>query len=294
MAGAAELEAKGPVSDAPLQPILALLGHGLGGNPTQYMIEKAIVHHELDWRYLSLDVPPEQLEDAVRGMRAMGFRGGNCAGDYRTMVLPYLDRLSRVAELAGVVNCILSEEGALVGENTEGKAVLSALRRRIDPAGQRVVLLGAGRMARAIAVELALAQVAEITVVNCGEEAGGNLVQLISGELQTPAAFASWQDDYPVPPETRILIQATSAAVEDPDASLPLNLTEMAPETVLADVTANPPRTALVRAAQDRGCPVVDGLEILIEQAAINFKLWTGLEPNTDVMHDAVEEFLEL
>jgi shikimate dehydrogenase len=224
----------------------------------------------------------------------MGFRGGNCAGDYRTAVVPYLDRLSRVAELAQVVNCLLRDDALLVGENTEGQAVLSAIRRRIDPAGQRVVLLGAGRAARAIAVELALAQAGEITILNRGEEAGARLAQLLSGELQSAAAFVPWQDRFVVPAEAQIVIQATSAAEDDEEAVLPLGIENLAPETVVADLTLNPPRTRLVRDAQERDCATVDGLEILVEQAAINFRLWTGLEPNTDVMHDAVEEFLEL
>ena len=86
------------MSNATLQPILAVLGHGLSANPSQYMLEKAFAHHQLDWRYLSLDVAPEHLADAVRGMRAMGFRGGNCAEPHKQAVLEHLDRRRIVEE----------------------------------------------------------------------------------------------------------------------------------------------------------------------------------------------------
>ena len=282
------------MSSASLQPILALLGYPLGGNPTQYVLEKAFAHRDLDWRYLSLEVAPENLADAVRGMRAMGFWGGNCAEPHKQTILEHLDRTSRTAELAGVVNCILNEEGELVGENTEGRALVEAIGRRIDPAGKRVVLLGAGAVARSIAVELAQARAAEIVVVNRSEESGRQLVDLLGGELELPASLVVWEDDYALPEETDVLIQATSIAAGDDEARLRLDLDSLRKETLVADVTANPPRTWLVRQAGERGCPTIDGLETFITQAAINFKLWTGVDADPTVMSEAVEEFLGL
>jgi len=282
------------VSNSSLQPILALLGYPLGGNPTQYVLEKAFAYHDLDWRYLSLEVAPEDLADAVRGMRAMGFRGGNCAEPHRQTVLEHLDRTSRTAELAGVVNCILREEGKLVGENTEGRALVEAIRRRTDPAGRRAVLLGAGAVARSIAVELALAQAAEIVVVNRSEEPARRLVDLLGDHFELPASVAVWEDHYDLPEETDLLIHATSIAEGDDEARLPLNLDNLREETLVADVTADPPRTWLVRQAAGRGCTTIDGLEMFITQAAINFKLWTGVDPDPTVMSEAVEEFLGL
>jgi shikimate dehydrogenase len=274
--------------------VLALLGFSLGGNPTQYMVEKALEYHELDWRFLSLEVAPDDLADAVRGMRAMGFSGGTCARPHKQPILQFLDGVSETAEMIGAANCLLREDGRLVGENTEGKALLEAIRQRTDPAGKRVVLLGAGAVARSVGVELALAKAAEIVVVNRSEEPGRRLVELLEGRLEVPATLVLWDQEYEVPPETDLLVNATSIAAGNEDARLPMVLDEMPEEAIVADVTFNPPTTWLVRQAEERGLAVIDGLETLIVQQAINLKLWTGVDVDQNVMREAVEEFLEL
>lgn len=282
------------MTDISLQPVLALLGCPVAGNPSQYMMEKAFAHHGLDWRYLSLEVTPEDLGDAVRGMRAMGFTGGTCAEPHKQAVGQHLARLRPAAELAGAVNCILREEGQLAGENTEGKAVLETIRRRIDPAGKRFVLLGAGKLARATGVELALAGAAQITVVSRDEAAGRDLAALLEDRLEVSASAAPWQGDYPIPPETEALVHATRIGEGDPEARVPVAADTLVPPMIVADLVLSPPDTRLVAEAGERGCRTVDGLEVFLAQAAIDFRLWTGVEPNVDVLREAVEEFLEL
>ncbi len=198
------------MSSPAVQPLLALLASHVGGNPTQYMFEQAFAHHDLDWRYLTFEIAPENLGDAVRGLRALGFRGGHCADPHKQAVLPWLDRTTETAAMVGAVNLIFREENALVGENTEGKGVVQAIRGVLDPAGKRVVLLGAGRVARAVAVELAAAGVAGITIVNRTEGRAGELVALLAGKFEVPVSAVPWHGEYVVPPEADILIQATS------------------------------------------------------------------------------------
>lgn len=282
------------MSDSAVQPVLALLGHPVAGNPTQYMMEKAFQHHELDWEYLTLDVLPDDLGDAVRGMRSMGFHGGNCVDPHKQTIIQYLNRIGPSAEMVGAVNCILRDQRQLVGENTEGKGFLASLRRRLDPADKRVVLLGAGRAARAVAVELGQAKVASITVLNRSEANARQLVDLLVNRLSVSASLAPWQEPYAVPPETQVVINATSIGLGDDAAPVPLDPDTLAPEMLVADVIANPPQTWLVRQASERGCATIDGLEILIAQTAVNFRLWTGVDPDLAVMREAVEEFLEL
>jgi shikimate dehydrogenase len=277
-----------------VQPILVLLGQPVAGNPAQFMMEKAFARHEMDWRYLSLDVAPEDLGDAVRGLRAMGFRGGNCADPHRQAILPLVDRCGEVAQRTGVVNCILREHRELVGENTEGRGLVEALRRRIDPAGKRIVLLGAGRMARAVGVELALAKAAEIVVVNRTEQRGRELVEMLQGPLGTAASLVVWDHEYPLPPDTHVLVCAISPSLEDPQERLPLNLDRLTAESTIVEAAYNPPRTWLLHEASERGAATIEGLEVFIEQALVDFRLWTGVDPDPTVIREAVEEFLEL
>ncbi len=277
-----------------LQPICALLGQPVAGNPTQYMIEKAFSHHGLDWRYLTLEVAPQDLGDAVRGMRAMGFRGGNVTKPHKVTVVEYLDKLSDAAALMGAVNCIVREDRALLGENTDGKGFLQSLRSLVDPAAKRVVLLGAGGAARAIAVELALAGVAEIIIVNRTLERGAALAELLQQKTPVAAQHLAWDGEYAVLPDVQILINATSIGLDDSAARVPVRFDQAAPDLIVADVIATPPNTAFLAEAAARGMRTLDGLGMIVNQGAIAFELWTGVRPDITVMREAVEEYLEI
>ena len=277
-----------------LQEICSLFGQPVAGNPTQFMIEKAFAAHGLEWRYLTLEVAAEDLGDAVRGMRAMGFRGGNVTKPHKTAVLEFLDRLSDAARLMGAVNCIVREDRELIGENTDGKGFMQSLAGVIDPAGKRVVLLGAGGAARAIGVALALAGAAAITVVNRSAERGQELVSLLNEKTQTPANFVAWEAEFPLPADFELVVNATSIGLNDPDARVPVDFSAAAPGLVAADVIASPPDTRFLAEAKAHGAKTLDGLGMIVNQGAIAFRLWTGIEPDVSVMREAVEEFLGL
>lgn len=273
------------------QELVSVFGHPVAENPTQYMIESAFKHHGLDWRYLTIEVLPEDLEDAVRGLRAMGFRGGNLTIPHKVAVIEHLDRTTEAAGLMGAVNCIIREGDELVGENTDGKGFVQSLREVTDPQGKKIVMLGAGGAARAIGVETAFAGAAEITVVNRSPERGRDLAELLNAKTDTKASFVPWEGDYDVPAGTDVLINATSIGLfPDVDARIPLNTATLEPGMVVADVIPNPPRTRLVREATDSGCTVLDGLGMLVNQGVIGFKLWTGVDPDPGVMRAALEE----
>jgi shikimate dehydrogenase len=282
------------MTDAILQPILALLGYPVAANPTQYMMEKAFAHHGLDCRFLTLEVAPEQLADAVRGMRAMSFAGATCVDPHKQAVIPLLDRLTPSAELAGAVNCIFREGNQLVGDNTEGRGMVQSLARHMELAGKRVVLLGAGQVARSIIAELALAGVAEIVVVNRTPAKAADLATLLTGKVQTSLSAVAWDGEYLVPGEADLLIHATSITADDAEESLAVNLETLRSDAVVADVTLNPPATQLLSEAVGRGCRTVDGLEMFIEQAVLGLRLWTGIDADRTVMREAVEEFFLL
>lgn len=282
------------MSDTSLQPILALIGYPVAGNPAQFMMERAFARHQLDCRFLTLEVAPDDLGDAIRGMRAMGFLGGKCADPHKKAVIPFLGRVSQTAALVGAVNFIVREGSDLFGDNTEGRGLLSALRRLTDPAGKRVVLLGAGNAARAIGVELAAAKVAEFVVVNRDEARGAELVDLLAGKLHVPATWAPWDGEYAVPSETQVLIHATSLGRDDVDARVPLRIDTLRGDVIVADVTVDPPRTQLLCEAEERGCKTIDGLEMFVHQASHELQRWTSVEPDPVVMREAVEEFLLL
>jgi shikimate dehydrogenase len=273
------------------QELTACFGKPVAENPTQVMVEAAYRHHGLAWRYQTIEVDPANLGDAVRGARAMGFAGFNCTIPHKVAVIPHLDGLGESAALMGAVNCVVRRGDKLIGENTDGKGFVTALRELTDPARKRVVMFGAGGAARAIGVELALAGVTSITVVNRGVERGGELVDLLRSRTRVRGEFMPWTGDYCVPAGTDVVVNATSIGLyPDVDARLALDLDSLKPGMIVADVIPNPPRTRFVRDAQSRGCTVIDGLGMLVNQGAIGIEYWTGIRPEASVMRRALEE----
>lgn len=273
------------------QELTACFGQPVAENPTQVMVEAAYRHHGLDWRYLTIEVAPDDLAAAVAGARAMGFRGFNCTIPHKVAVIEYLDGLGDSAAVMGAVNCVVRRDGRLIGENTDGKGFVKSLRELVDPAGQRVVIFGAGGAARAIGVETALAGASHLTIVNRSRQRGEQLVALLNDKGPAEAEFVPWDGPYAVPKGTDLVINATSIGLfPDVDARLELEISSLRPEMVVADVIPNPPRTRLVREAAARGCRVIDGLCMLVNQGVIGIEYWTGVSPDPGVMRRALEE----
>lgn len=268
------------------------MGQPVAGNPTQFMMERAFAEAGLDWRYLTLEVSPDDLGDAIRGMRAMGLRGGNFTIPHKVAVIEFLDGLSEAAQLMGAVNCIHREGRQLLGENTDGKGFVKSLREVIDPEGKNVVLFGAGGAARAIGVEVGLSGALRVNVVNRTAQRGVELVELLNDRVKVPSELIVWDGEYEVPPETQIVINATSIGLNDPSARVPLVANTLKPGMVAADVVFNPAQTQFLKEAAAQGCTTLDGLGMLVNQGVIGFKIWTGVDPNPNTMREAIEEFL--
>ena len=143
-----------------LDNLVGVFGHPVAENPGVVIQEAAFRSLGLErWRFLTIDVEPGSLGDAVKGLKAMKMRGINCTIPHKIEVLKYLDKVAPSARLIGAVNTIINESGVLTGENTDGKGFMIALEGAgVDPAGKSVVVLGAGGASRAICIELALAR----------------------------------------------------------------------------------------------------------------------------------------
>jgi shikimate dehydrogenase len=273
------------------QELTAAFGDPIAENPTQVMIEAAYRHHKLDWRYLTVEVKREGLADAVRGARAMGFRGFNCTIPHKVSVIQHLDGLGESASAMGAVNCVVRRGDKLIGENTDGKGFVQSLRPLTDPAGKKVVIFGSGGAARAICVEMALAGAQKFVIVNRSDARGQELLTLLRDRMNISAKLELWRGDYEIPSDTDVVINATSIGLyPDVDARLALNISTLKPNMVVADVIPNPPRTRLVRDAESRGCKVIDGLGMLVNQGVIGVKYWTGIDPDPLVMRKALED----
>ena len=274
--------------------LVGSMSQGAAGNPTVAMMEAAFAHHQLDWRYINMEVSPEELGAAVRGAKSMGYRGFNCSLPHKVTVIEHLDGLGESAALMGAVNCVVRRGDRFIGENTDGKGFLKSLESITVARGKSVVLFGSGGAARAIAVELALAGAKKITIVNRTQERGAELAALLRDKLKIESGGVHWSETFFVPAGTDIVINATSIGLYDAEARLDIDTDSLQPGMVVADVIGNPPRTRWIRDAQSRGCAALDGLGMLVNQGIIGVQYWTGIEPDAVVMRRALEKSLGL
>jgi shikimate dehydrogenase len=272
--------------------LTGVFGCPVDENPTGIMQEAAFAARGLDWRYLTLLVRPADLPAAMAGLRAMNFQGINLTIPHKVEVMQYLDAVAPDAAMIGAVNTVRRDGERLIGENTDGKGFLMSLRQDagVDPAGKRVVFMGAGGAAKAMATELALAGAGHITIVNRTPERGEALVQALRERARASTTFTPWQGAYRVPADTDIFVNATSIGLF-PDISMPeVDLSTIHPGLLVCDVIPNPPQTPFLQAAQARGARTLDGLGMLVYQGAIGFKLWTGEDAPVAVMRQALRE----
>ncbi len=270
-----------------------LIANPAAGNPTHYLVEQAFTQAGLDWRFMTFEVEPAKLGDAIRGIRALGFRGVKVDEPFQAPVVELLDDVSDVARRGGSVNCITSQDDKLVGDNTEGAAFVELLQQHIDPAGRSAVILGAGRMARVLAIALVDAGVAAITVASRKEAAGQELAALIGQQSGATGMFTPLSGNpLAIDADTAVVVNATSLGSTKPEAKLPLNIESLGPKVVVADVAYNTSRTWLTQQAAERGCPIIDGLSLYVQQTALAFRRWTEIMPDTVSMREAAEEFL--
>lgn len=264
--------------------LVGVFGYPVEENPTVLLQEAAFEARGLNWRYLTIEVDPEDLEEAIIGLRAFNMRGVNLTIPHKVSVIQYLDELSPEAELIGAVNTIVREGEQLVGHNTDGKGFLRTTRddAGLDSEGKRFVFLGAGGAARAMSVEQALAGAAHVTIVNRSLGRGQALVRLLQDETPAEAEFVHWEGEYAVPPEADVLVNATPVGLfPDVEEMPPVVLESIRPDLLVCDVIPNPPQTAFLRAAAARGARTLDGLGMLVYQGAICFQMWTGVSPQS-------------
>jgi shikimate dehydrogenase len=234
----------------------------------------------LDWAYVALGVEAERLEAAVAGLVALGFEGANVTIPHKTSVLAYCDELDRVATRGGSVNTLVVREGRVLGSSTDGLAVTGA----VEAAGARVLVLGAGGAAQAVATALVDAGSASLRVAARSPEKAHALAARLRGLAPDHAIDAA--GDWPPPTgDADLVLNATPVRDE--------LLVDLGAVRQVVDMAYNPDgrETALVAAARGAGCErVVDGLDVLVAQGAASFERWTGIEAPVQVMQAAVRE----
>lgn len=244
----------------------------------------------LDYVYLVFEVGTEDLEDTVRGLRAMKVRGFNVSMPNKTFVGRYLDHISPAARLCGAVNTVVNDNGVLTGYITDGIGYMQSLQNEgITIIGKKITLLGAGGAATAIAIQAALDGVREISIFNRADEfwsRGEKTVQDILKNTHCRARLFPLEDLDALRSEISdsvLLANATSVGMKPregqcliPDASY------LRPDLIVSDVIYSPAKTALLELAESVGCQIINGHGMMLFQGAAAFKLWTGQDMPID------------
>jgi shikimate dehydrogenase len=243
--------------------------------------------HNTAYEYLALNflyIPfaVDNLKDAVAGLKALNFRGFTVSMPYKQDIMRYLDKIDPVAKQIGAVNTVLHENGKLSGYNSDWIGALEALKEVTTLKDKRVLLLGAGGAARAIAYGLRKSQ-AKITIFNRTEKKAKNLAKVFSvqygGTIKQVRNF-----DYD------ILINATSVGFTD-DASI-IEPSVLRSNKIVMDVVFDKLQTTFLRAAKEKDCPTVPGYRMLMHQALFQFNMFTGRKAPFSIMEKLLVEKL--
>jgi shikimate dehydrogenase len=268
----------------------ALFGYPLGHSVSPAMHHAAAGALGLDLRYEPWQLPAAELGNALHALRGAGWVGANVTLPHKPAVAGLVDQLTPLALRIGAVNTVFKRDGELWGENTDAPALMRCLREFVggELTAERVLVLGAGGAARAVVVALAELGVTDLAVANRTDARAGALL----GDLQARGAIPPgvgrvlpWQSLKESMALASLLVNATSAGLDG--ATLPVAELAPSPGTRIYDLVYGPDETPLVRHARLAGFQAVDGLWMLVYQAALAFELWMGVRPPTDIMHGA-------
>ncbi len=269
------------------------------GDPIEHslspLIHNAAFHAcGLNWVYVACRVT--DLKPAIGGIRALGIRGVSVTLPHKIAAIPLLDEIDAAARTIGSINTIVNTDGRLIGYNSDGDGALQALRHAgFDPSGKHIVILGSGGAARAIVMTLALKSPPEkLTILGAindevlklAHDCSRILRGAVVGNLLTAETLSRALD------QSTILIHATPIGMyPHPEQSL-VSADLLHKNLVVFDIVYNPMKTSLLADAERAGCVIIPGTEMFINQAAVQFRLWTGKEAPQDVMREVLQSAL--
>lgn len=257
---------------------LAVLGFPVAHSRSPSMHNAAFAELGMagEWSYEAIAAAPDRLAERVESMPGEGFVGANVTVPHKEAALALADEISETAREIGAANTLSFEDGSVRAENTDAEGLLRALPT--SPAGQRALVLGAGGAARAVVWGL-LREGAAVEVWNRTELRSRHLCEELGGD----AVAGPDQSSY------GLIVNSTAVGLddEDPFRELPLEAKGFAPGQTVVDMVYGAEPTALLRAAGEAGAATVDGIEILVQQGALSFQIWTGREAPLDAMRTA-------
>ncbi|RKQ60569.1 shikimate dehydrogenase [Thermovibrio guaymasensis] len=272
--------------------VYGIIGYPVKHSLSPLMQTSAFQELGLDAVYVPFEVPPENLEDAVKGLRALSVRGFNVTVPHKEKVAQLVDYLTEDAEILGAVNTVKNEGGELTGYNTDAEGFLrSLIEEGVELEGKRALMFGAGGAARAVGYALLKGGVKFLNIVNRSFSKAKKMAEILGRRgnvlvypLKEGTVEALLKD-------ADIIVNTTSVGMKEGDPQL-FDYSKIPSGITVVDIIYNPPQTPLLKAAKEKGCKTINGLGMLVHQGAVAFEIWTGKKAPVEKMKKVLEEEL--
>ena len=278
--------------------LVGLFGWPITHSISPQMHNAAFAARHMNWRYLAFPVPPDRVKEAVAALPALGLRGVNVTVPHKQAVMPYLQSWTAAAEAIGAVNTIIvGEDGQLTGDNTDAAGFIADLQyHKVDPAGKRALVIGAGGSSRAVVYGLAEAGVHSLKILNRTVAKAADLAAKMQSYFpDISISSARFPDDVTASAgRADLIVNCTSLGMEPRIEGLPWEEdVEFREDQIVYDLVYNPAMTRLSQLASTDGATAIGGLGMLVYQGAIAWEAWTGEAAPVGVMQRAVNIIFE-
>ena len=272
--------------------VYGIIGYPVKHSLSPLMQTSAFQELGLDAVYVPFEVPPENLEDAVKGLKALSVRGFNVTVPHKEKVAQLVDYLTEDAEILGAINTVKNEGGELTGYNTDAEGFLrSLIEEGVELEGKRALMFGAGGAARAVGYALLKGGVKFLNIVNRSFSKAKKVAEMLGRRgnvlvypLKEGTVEALLKD-------ADIIVNTTSVGMKEGDPQL-FDYSKIPSGITVVDIIYNPPQTPLLKAAKEKGCKTINGLGMLVHQGAVAFEIWTGKKAPVEKMKKVLEEEL--
>jgi shikimate dehydrogenase len=275
-----------------VKKLFAVLGYPIGHSMSPIMLNDVLSYYEIDAHYHPFKVSPEELEIAIRGLKAIGIAGFNVTIPHKTAIIPFLDGVDDLALSIGAVNTVVNDNGKLIGYNTDGYGFIKGLEPYISSfSDKKVLVIGAGGAARAIYFTMAKLKPLAIDITNRTVIKGKELIEACPFESNSKALSLDEAEAHLI--EYDVVIQTTMIGMYPNILESPISLRNLKTKALVCDIVYNPLETQFLKEARQKGATIQNGVEMFVYQGALAFEKWTGIFPDVKRMRENVLRQLE-
>lgn len=275
-----------------MKKLFAVLGDPIGHSMSPIMLNDVLSYYEIDAHYHPFKVSPEELETAIRGLKAIGISGFNVTIPHKSAIIPFLDGVDDLALSIGAVNTVVNDNGKLIGYNTDGHGFIKGLEPYISSfSDKKVLVIGAGGAARAIYFTMAKMKPLAIDITNRTVIKAEELIEACPFESNSKSLTLDEAEVHLN--EYDVVIQTTMIGMYPKMLETPISLRNLNTQALVCDIVYNPLETQFMKEARQKGATVQNGVEMFVYQGALAFEKWTGIFPDVKRMRENVLRQLE-